>query len=100
MATQIRGIYCETNTSINGVSTTNAKGANTRVRGFHFVSRGGAGTIHLSDTVLPDNSGNTRIYVLANGSDNLTLQELGLRFPHGVSVSLPTSVVATFFIDP
>lgn len=100
MATQIRGIYITANTSINGVSATNGRGVNTRVRGFHFVSQGGTGTIHFSDTVDPNNSGNTRIFVQANGSDNLTLTELGLRFPAGVSVSVPASVVATIFIDP
>lgn len=100
MPTQIRGVYTTANTSINGFTAADGRGKNTRVRGFHFASTGGTGTIHLSDIADPNNPGNTRIWVQSNGSDNLTLTELGLRFPAGVSVSLPTSVVATFFVDP
>ena len=97
---QIRGIYVSVNTSINGATATNPKGNATRVRGFHFVSRGGTGEIHLSDTVDPTGSGSCRIFVAVSASDNLALPDSGLRYPNGVSVSIPTSVVATFFIDP
>jgi hypothetical protein len=95
---QIRGITVSANTSINGINANNARGNLTRLRGFHMASRGGAGDIHFSDTVQP--SIGFRMYVIANSSDNLTLPDSGVKFPAGVSVSVPTSVVATLFLDP
>jgi hypothetical protein len=88
-----RGIYVTANTSINN-------GRNTRLRGFHMAALGGSGTIHFSNPQATDSGTDFRIYVIAGTTDNLQLPEGGVRFPKGVSVSVPTSVVATLFIDP
>ena len=97
---QIRGIHVSVNTSINGVTPTNPKGNRTRVRGLIMSSRGGSGEVILTDTVDPNNPGNTRIFLAAGTAENLTLPDSGLLFPNGVSINIPVSVVATFFIDP
>ena len=88
-----RGIYVTANTSINGVN-------NTRVRGFHVGSQGGSGTIHLSNPQAADTGTDFRLWVCVSAFDNLTLPDGGIRFPHGVSVSIPTSIALTLFIDP
>lgn len=95
---QVRGITVSVNTSINGIRTGNVRGNLTRLRGFHMASKGGSGDIHFSDTVTP--SIGFRMFVVANSSDNLTIPDSGVKFPAGVSVSIPTSVVATLFLDP
>jgi hypothetical protein len=95
---QVRGITVSVNTSINGINANNVRGNLTRLRGFHMASRGGTGDVHFSE---PDNpTGGFRMFVAVDSSDNLTIPDSGIKFPAGVSVSVPTSVVVTVFIDP
>lgn len=89
-----RGVYITANTSINN-------GRNTRVRGFHVGSAGGSGTINLSGS---DNAGQNppdfRMWIAVSAFDNLTLPDGGVRFPNGVSVSVPANINLTLFVDP
>lgn len=95
---QVRGITVSVNTSINGVNANNVRGNLTRLRSFHMASKGGSGDVHFSDTLQP--TVGFRMFVVANSSDNLTIPDSGVKFQAGVSVSVPTSVVVTVFLDP
>jgi len=89
----IRGIY------VFGTSVSIGGGQGTRVRGWHIAPQAGGGSIHLSS---PTGVGGTdfRLWVIASTVSDNFFADGSIRFPTGVSVSVPTSCTLTLFVDP
>lgn len=96
----VRGVFSAVNVSINGPGSPSGRGVVTRVRGFHVGSQGGSGTIHISDAGNVPQAVDFRLWICVSAFDNLQLPDGGVRFPNGVSVSIPASIALTVFVDP